>query len=274
SYGLLPTVPGLFEFPLMRGGGAPVHERLGKLWTKYRKDGLAESFAGNPTPVARVVPIRHAVGDTLHIHPYEEVAKLIERADYIALGQCACRVSARACHAPRDTCLFFDAPARFLVERRYARRIEKEEAKRVLDMSEEAGLVHTSSNTADRASFICNCCPCCCIILTCRTRLYLADGFATSGFQATVESKACSACRLCADERCPVGAIGMKDDCAAVDPGKCIGCGLCATACPTGAMTLVRRSNAPKVPATSRDLAAAVLKEKNKLDRFLKVEGK
>jgi Pyruvate/2-oxoacid:ferredoxin oxidoreductase delta subunit len=270
-YGLLPTVPGLFEFPLMRGGSAPIHERLGKLWTKYRKDGLGTSFAGNPTPMARVVPVRHAIDATVHIHPYEEVSKLIEKADYIALGLCACRVSVGACHSPKEVCLFFDAPARFLVERRYARAIRREEAHHVLDRAEEAGLVHTSSNSADRASFICNCCPCCCIILTSRTRLNLAHGFATSGFQPQVDSSTCTGCKVCADERCPVSAIAMKNDCAAVDYEKCIGCGLCVTACPAAAMTLVRRSEQPDIPATSHDLGMKVLKEKNKLERFLKI---
>jgi electron transport complex protein RnfB len=271
SYGLLPTVPGLFEFPLMRGGNAPLHKRLGKLWTKYRKDGLSASFAGNPTPMARVVPVRHAIDATVHIHPYEEVSKLIEKADYIALGRCACRVSVGACRSPKEVCLFFDAPARFLVERRYARAIGREEAHNVLDRAEEAGLVHTSSNSADRASFICNCCPCCCIILTSRTRLNLAHGFSTSGFQPQVDSSACTGCQVCADERCPVSAIAMKNDCAAVDYEKCIGCGLCVTACPATAMTLVRRSEQPDIPATSHDLGMTVLKEKDKLERFLKI---
>ncbi len=274
SYGLLPTVPGLFEFPLMRGASSPIHERLGKLWTKYRKEGLGASFAGNPTPMARVVPVRQAMDATVHIHPYEEVAKLIEKADYIALGSCACRVSVGACQSPRDVCLFFDAPARFLVDRRYARAIEREEAHSVLDRAEEAGLVHTSSNSADRASFICNCCPCCCIILTSLTRLKLPHGFAKSGFQPQVDSEACTGCQLCADERCPMSAIEMKNDCAAVDYEKCIGCGLCVTACPAAAMTLLRRSEQPDMPATSQDLGMTVLKEKDKLERFLKITKK
>ncbi len=32
TYGLVPTIPGLFEFPFMKGGGTPMHERLAKLW--------------------------------------------------------------------------------------------------------------------------------------------------------------------------------------------------------------------------------------------------
>jgi ferredoxin len=269
-YGLLPTIPGLFEYPLMRGKGTPLHERLGKLWTKYRKDGLGESFAGNPTPLARVVPVGKAIDAAITIHPYEEVATLIEKAEYIALAQCACRASVGVCHAPREVCLFFDGPARFLTERRYARAISREKAHHVLDQAEEAGLVHTSSNSADRASFICNCCPCCCIILTCRTRLNLAHGFATSGFQPRVDASTCAGCGICADERCPMSAIEIKNAIAVVDVDRCIGCGLCVSACPAKAMILVRRSESSDIPATRDELGLKVLTEKGKLERFLK----
>jgi Pyruvate/2-oxoacid:ferredoxin oxidoreductase delta subunit len=274
SYGLLPTVPGLFEYPLMRGKGTPLHERLGKLWTKYRKEGLSESFAGQPTPAARVVPVGRAVDATLRVHPYEEVSNLIEKADYIALGRCACRVSVGACHAPTEVCFFFGGAARFLVERRYAREISREEAIRVLDSAEEAGLVHTSSNNADGASFICNCCPCCCIILTCRTRLNLAHGFAESGFHPEVDGNACTGCGVCADERCPMRAVELKNNLAVVDINRCIGCGLCVSACPAKAMNLVRRSKQPDIPTTSQEMGLKVLKEKGKLKRFSEIMKK
>jgi NAD-dependent dihydropyrimidine dehydrogenase PreA subunit len=270
-YGLLPTVPGLFEFPLMRGKGTPFHKRLGKLWTKYRKDGLGASFAGDPTPLARVVPVEQTVENTIHIHPYEEVSKLIEKVDTIALARCACRASVGACQSPSEVCLFFDSPARFLIERRYAREISRDEAQHVLTQAEEAGLVHTSSNSAGRASFICNCCPCCCIILTCRTRLNLSHGFAASGFQPRIDAVTCTGCGICADERCPMHALEIKNDSAIVDIEKCIGCGLCVSACPANAMVLVRRNEQPDIPATRDELGMKVLKEKGKLEQFLEI---
>ncbi len=271
SYGLLPTIPGLFEYPLMRGGGTPVLDRLGKLWVEYHDESLAASFVGKPTPLARIVPVEQSIEASMTIHSYEQVSELIKKADYIALAHCACRVSADACDAPKEVCLFFDAPGRFLVERRYAREISREEAYRVLDQSEEAGLVHTSNNSADKAGFICNCCTCCCTILTCWTRLNLPHAFATSGFQARVDTGACTGCGICADERCPVGTIEMNDSAAGIDEEKCIGCGLCVTACPADAITLVRRLEAPAVPSTIQETGMKVLMEKGKLERFLDV---
>ena len=271
GYGLLPTIPGLFEYPFMKGGMTPKLEELAKLWEDYHADGLGESFAGRPTPLARVIPVGTSVDASIRVHPYEEVKGLIDGADFIGLGPCACRISLRRCDKPTETCFFFDAPARFLVEKNCARQVTREEALDVLKRSEEAGLVHTSSNSADRASFICNCCPCCCIILRGRTKLDIAGAFAPSGFRAEVRSGDCTGCGICADERCPMGAIEMKEDRAVVTAAKCIGCGLCVTACPVEAIALVRRADPPPIPTDNREMLGKILTEKGKLQKFTKI---
>ena len=271
SYGLLAAIPGLFEFPFMRGEMTPELEKLGKLWEDYHRDGLGASFAGNPTPVARVVPVEKSIAAPLRVHPYEEVRKLIDSVDFISLGQCACRVTLKRCDKPTETCLFFDAPARFLVEKKYARQITREEAYAVLERAEEEGLVHTSTNTADRVGFICNCCRCCCIILRGLTELNLPHAYSPSGFRADVKADVCIGCGLCADDRCPVGAMGMKEDLAVVEAGKCIGCGLCVTACPVEAIALVRPGDAPEIPATNQEMLGKILTEKGKLQKFTKL---
>ncbi len=271
SYGLLPTIPGLFEFPFMKGEMTPEFKKLGKLWDDYHRDGLGAAFAGDPTPVARVVPVEKSIDATLRVHPYEEVKTLIDNVDFIGLGQCACRVTLHHCDKPTEMCLFFDAPARFLVEKKYARQITREEALAVLNRAEEEGLVHTSTNTADKAGFICNCCRCCCIILKGTTELNLPHPFAPSAFLAEVKMEECTGCGICADERCPMDAIEMKDDIASITQEKCIGCGLCVTACPVEAIVLMRKSDPPEVPATGQELLGKVLAEKGKLKDFMRL---
>ncbi|MCP3926458.1 MAG: hypothetical protein GY714_28180 [Desulfobacterales bacterium] len=268
SYGLVPTIPGLFEFPFMKGGGTPMHDKLGKLWSAYHDDALGESFAGSPTPQMRVVPVEKSLTAQSIAHPYEEVAHLIHNADYISLAECACRVSVKKCNSPNDVCLIFGAPGKFLVSQGYAKEINKNEAIKVLDRAEAAGLVHTSNNSEDKASVICNCCSCCCTILRGKTELNHPHAFATSAWIPTWDQELCSFCGICADERCPMEALSLSSDLFAVESENCIGCGLCVSGCPEEALSLVRRENQPEVLKTVQEMGMTVLKEKGKLEKF------
>ncbi|MEE9912319.1 MAG: 4Fe-4S binding protein [Deltaproteobacteria bacterium] len=270
SYGLVPLIPGVFEFPFMKGGGSPMHDRLARLWESYHHESLGATFAGNPTPLMRVIAVEKSVTPQDRIHPYEEVKYLIENSNYIALTKCACRVSVAKCDKPKEVCLIFDGVGEFLVERGFARPVSKEEGIKVLDLAEAAGLVHTSNNSADKASVICNCCPCCCTILRGRTQLNHPHAFDTSRFAALVKSDDCMACGVCA-ERCPMQAIEIGEDAALVHEEKCIGCGLCVSTCAAGAMNLVERKQIPAVPATTQEMAMKILQEKGRLDAFMKV---
>lgn len=270
-YGLLPLIPGVFEFPFMKAELAPMHTRLGELWEEYHAEGLGAAFAGNPTPLMRVVAVDKAIPSRDRVHPYDKVKRFIEDATYIALTNCACRVSVGACDKPKEVCLIFGHAAEFLVERGFARQINREEGLKVLDRAEEAGLVHTSNNSADRPNLICNCCPCCCTVLRGKTQLQLPHAFEPSRYLAEVIADDCSGCAICADERCPVVAITMAGDLAVVDVKECIGCGLCVSSCPTGAMGLIERAEILTTPATVSEMGMKILQEKGRLEAFLKI---
>ena len=99
-YGLVPLIPGVFEFPFMKGGGSPMHERLARLWEAYHAESLGASFAGNPTPMMRVVAVEKSVTPEHQVHPYDEVRRLIENAGYIALTKCCLLYTSPS---PRDS---------------------------------------------------------------------------------------------------------------------------------------------------------------------------
>jgi len=103
------------------------------------------------------------------------------------------------------------------------------------------------------------------------TELKHPHAFARSRFDARVDAVGCTGCAICADERCPVGAISMDSGAAVVNPENCIGCGLCVTGCPEKTISLIERAGAEAVPANIQELGVKVLQEKGKLEGFMKL---
>jgi len=270
-YGLLTTIPGIFEFPFMKGDGTPLHDRLAVLWDKYKHEAQAEAFEGKPTPLMRVVPVNKSLDFKNEILTYDDVVRLIENADYICLTECACRTSLRKCSKPTDVCMAMGYMARFLVERGYGKHATKEEAHDALKRADSAGLVHCTNNSQDGAVVICNCCQCCCTVLRGRTEMNLKNSFAPSRYTAHVKSDSCTGCSICADDRCPNRAITINDGIALVNEENCIGCGLCVTGCPSEAIELKQRTQLIETPKNMQEMGLKVLQEKGKLNRFLEV---
>jgi Pyruvate/2-oxoacid:ferredoxin oxidoreductase delta subunit len=136
---------------------------------------------------------------------------------------------------------------------------------------DEAGLVHQVNNSQEKLTMICNCCPCCCHLLRALTQCDNASTFAGSGFTPEVDAGECDGCAICADERCPMGAIEVVEELARIDAARCIGCGLCVTGCPQRALRLVRREGVPEPAPTTREMGLKILEDKGKLEDFIKL---
>jgi Na+-translocating ferredoxin:NAD+ oxidoreductase subunit B len=270
GYALLPVMPGLFEFPYMKGMPDETRERLTPLWRAYLPK-LGKVFGAPDTKFSRIIPIQEEVGSDPGILPYQKVYDMIDKASVVGIATCACRDMERKCDAPREACMLFDETCTYLVERGFGRYISKEEMKEKLREFDEYGLVHQINNVQERLTFVCNCCTCCCGLL----RMSLEWGnprvFATSGFTPVVDVELCTGCGICADERCPVQAMEVLDGLAVVDRGRCIGCGLCVTGCPEGALRLVREEEVVEPPATTSEMGMRILQEQGKLESFLEV---
>ncbi|MBC7229748.1 MAG: 4Fe-4S binding protein [Actinobacteria bacterium] len=270
GYALLPVMPGIFEFPFMKGMSDEMRDKLTPLWKEYLPK-LGTRFGGTETRFSRIIPIQEEVESEPGVLPYQKVYDMIDRAKVVGIATCACRDLERKCDAPREACMLFDETCAYLVERGFGRYLYKEEMKEKLRQFDRAGLVHQINNVQERLTFVCNCCTCCCGLLRMSLEWGNPPVFISSGFVPVVEEDLCNGCGTCAEERCPVGAIRVADEKAVVDTTKCIGCGLCVTGCPNRALRLEAVSGFPEPPATTAEMGMKILQEKGKLERFLEV---
>ncbi len=274
GYSLLPIVPGVFEFPYMAGKNV-MTEKLGTLWTEYHYDNQGYEFGSSPTPLTRVMPVEEPLLEKTEVMPYEVLSEMMAKNTTFAVAECACRLSAGddACDKPNDVCLIFDKTADFLIQRKLAKKISLDEAMNVLKRSEEAGLVHMTNNSQDRLNLVCNCCPCCCTLLTGMTKIKSPHPFATGRWVADIDASSCSGCGICSSERCPVEAVTLSDDTAGIDHTICIGCGLCVSECPDDAITMKQRATPVDPPATVMKMGAQVLMEKGRFEAYLELNN-
>lgn len=66
---------------------------------------------------------------------------------------------------------------------------------------------------------------------------------------------------MCRD-RCQMGAISLDGGPSVVDLGACIGCGLCVTTCPSGAMRLAPNAGRAIPPADTPALYMRIFRER------------
>ena len=271
-YWLSAAFPGFFEYTFMRVQEGFPYREMAKLMDEYfRQSDFARDIAGLKTQRTRSLVRREALGDDLvsEVLPYETAHGLIEQVDSGSLQTCYCRNKnahlGKTCSrgAPvNDICMSFGLTADFLIKRGFARRAEKSELLRVLDRTEELGLVHIADNFRENVIFICHCCGCCCELLKMLTGKRLRHGIAPARFVPVVHEPSCRGCGTCR-ERCQIGAIEAgPDGIARVKEDWCIGCGGCVKPCPSKALSLKWRPEAISPPRNLRAMTLRILKEK------------
>jgi len=193
-----------------------------------------------PKPFTRVIPVNVAVEAKTHILDFESVSDIVRKAEHLAVTKCTCRLTAQKCDHPLEACIQVNNAALYSIARGTGRRIDAQEAIKILRVAEESGLIHVTTNRHKVDHFICNCCPCCC-----QTMPVLIKGGVRvvdpSRFVAKVREELCTGCGTCHD-RCYFGAISWQEtqgEVSRVDEANCMGCGLCQVTCPEQAITLV-----------------------------------
>jgi len=267
-YKLMAVLPGFFEFQFMKGGTTERDKKLARLFEDYFQRLWGEagsvdlSLLKKLTPFSRVIPVEKEIPPGTTIQPYEKVSEYIRSAEHISVSTCYCRhhgeLLGRGCSKPKENCMAFGPNAQYAAERGFGRLVTPEEALRILDEAERAGLVHCCSNTSKYIDFICNCCPCHCGIVQSLLHTDRPSLAAVSTFRLKIDEDACTACETCT-EACPMKALRVENEMVRVDRQRCIGCGLCNVACPVGALSMEPIPQAPVPPRDHRELTASIL---------------
>ncbi len=260
-FNAIPFMIGLYEYSVKK-----VDEELAKYFKEYYDTAYQDEMGISNVPGFKVIPIEKTIEPNTTLYPYQKLKESIRNARVISVTECICRKEARlngeGCDYPIETCLSFGVAAEYYIENGIGRKISVDEAIRIIEEADKAGLVHAGANSK-HLSNICNCCPCCCASMKGITKKGLdKHKFMNALFESIIDEEICISCGSCL-ERCPVGAIEM-DDIAIVSRDKCLGCGLCASVCPEEAITLRLREDGEEPFNRVMEMGLAILDGKRK----------
>ncbi len=262
-YFAIPFIVGIYEFQLNN-----LSPELLRDISEYYLTGLGASFHGLKTPHQRSIPINTEITPEGPIAPYDDAKAIIMSKSRIAVADCFCRKAVamygKTCPHPMETCIQFDSFADYYVENSMARYISTDEALAILKRSEEEGLVIHITNSQN-VEAMCLCCSCCCGMLISLKLFPSPAREAKSNYVCSFDDTLCTDCGACV-ERCPVGALRLKDEKLQYRADRCIGCGLCVTRCPTGALSLLKKpvEKLYTPPETLFETFSVMTREKNR----------
>jgi ferredoxin len=219
--------------------------------------------------------------NALHVLDYERASEVIKTASHRGVGLCYCRHKmehvGRACGAPLDICLPFNATAASLVRHGFARAVDVAEGLALLDEACAHNLVQFGENLQKRVNFICNCCGCCCEAMIAARRFGMLHPVHTTNFLPEVDPVLCTGCGECLAV-CPVEAMTQvsandparsKKRKARVNEELCLGCGLCVRVCKTKSLRLKSRPERVITPLNSVHKAVLMAIERGKLQNLI-----
>ncbi len=264
------------EQQVRRKKGTELGAAYGEFW-----ESMAAMTAKLPTktPYFRVLPVEATltgqaqtqvisvgveIPDPRQVLPIDVISQMVSKEPLIGISECYCRLAREnrgggECEYPRETCFTFNELAQTLIETNLARKIEAEEAIRILRNAEEHRLIHNVDNCQGHLKALCNCCPDCCPAIK-SFKAGVRNVNSASRYMAYWIEEKCTECGVCV-EVCPVEAITSSNGNPTFHDEQCIGCGLCVSNCPEGAIKMVLREVQPNIPVTNTQLWSRIRNE-------------
>lgn len=285
-YGKLPFAVGLYEFQVDR-----LTRDFEAEASVYMDEAFMESFTDESPRQMRTIPINETILPDRNISRYDSIRNVIlESPGPFVVQNCICRqgkeLLGESCKQTdlKETCLALGPAALSAMKEGRGTRMTREETLAFLERAESEGLVLQAQNTRNPI-FICCCCSCCCQILSRVKKLPNPGTILKSNYYATADPQTCLGCGICIP-RCPMDAIelvsksgragkagqagqagktgqeapvggagidisGRRHRTASINPERCIGCGLCFSVCPAGALSMQSKQRAKDPPRTA-----------------------
>ncbi|MFW9887445.1 MAG: ATP-binding protein [Candidatus Thorarchaeota archaeon] len=196
---------------------------------------------------SQVIPINESLEAIPAVSPTEEILGVVRRVSSLAISYCYCRTAHRNCDNDVWTCIHVGSAESLkeIGKRILIKSATLSEVENLIQRSNEAGLVHQllTAPSPDYSYVICNCCPCCCVMLQCTIDHGIANTTLASNFVSVQNQDACDDCGICV-KRCHFGARSLNGSQLLYQPARCVGCGLCVTSCKNRAIAMEHRSKA------------------------------
>ncbi|MFX0026135.1 MAG: ATP-binding protein [Candidatus Hermodarchaeota archaeon] len=198
----------------------------------------------------RIIPLNKNLDTQVQFLPSQEILELINRSNVTGIAACYCRETQRKheskpnCDHPINTCIHLGY-GKFLYEIPFKsenlKEISKQKIKELLELWDKRGLVHQIIYFPNPYFYyvICNCCPCCCFILSKFLKLG-SPQIIKADFVAKTNHKLCRNCGIC-ENWCYFGARKLKNYELKFNPKHCFGCGMCIGKCPEQAILLKKK---------------------------------
>ena len=272
-YLLAPLAVGMYEYQLKRLTPEFVRDV-----EQYFEEAFVEAAVSTRINQLRQIPVEKALTVEHTVAKYDDVTKWIKDENItngkIAIMDCICCKSKELLDEPckhgdmYERCMTFGKAAESTLEKGWSRQISPDEALELLRKFDEIGLVPEPGNSQS-PMYMCNCCGCCCGILTNLKKLGYVDEVFATNYYSEIDPELCVGCETCVS-RCQMGAITVEDSIAIVNRKLCLGCGLCVTTCPADAIKLSDKEDKYVPVEDTFAMYNAILNKKAEINRAKK----
>lgn len=256
TYATFPFVAGFLEWQV---------NNADKKWLMHTCMYMISSKFGSrmsqSKPFYRSIPHHPEMVEGSKVLPYDNINEILDRHTRFSVANCMCRTMYKMkpfnqCKHPLETCIETDEYADFFIKTGIGREITREEAYEIIRAGEKDGRVINVTNSQEGEN-ICSCCKCGCGMLYLKSKYPGPSGKLWANYLAVWDEEKCVKCKACY-KKCPFGYLKAdKNGKVTINKDKCLGCGLCVSACHTKALKLVQKEN-PYIPPETYDDAIEI----------------